>query len=110
VTLIGRFWVTAEASADFRKDTVNWLFVNSEDVGDSASMMSIAMLVGLVKTKPRLGSDTHPERFSFVIQLGWNRNGAAYQNLISTVISDSWAAGAYFQFLTACNADSARSG
>lgn len=35
------------SSADFKKDTVDWLFVNSEDVGDIASMMSIAMLVGL---------------------------------------------------------------
>jgi putative ABC transport system permease protein len=37
----------ARSSADFKRDTVDWLFVNSEDVGDIASMMSIAMLVGL---------------------------------------------------------------
>src|SRR5215469_8959469 len=37
----------ARSSADFKKDTVHWLFVNSEDVGDIVSMMSIAMLVGL---------------------------------------------------------------
>jgi len=37
----------ARSSADFKRDTVNWLFINSEDVGDIGSMVSIAMLVGL---------------------------------------------------------------
>ncbi|HKR83060.1 MAG TPA: ABC transporter permease [Terriglobales bacterium] len=37
----------ARSSDDFKRDTVNWLFINSEDVGDIGSMMSIAMLVGL---------------------------------------------------------------
>jgi putative ABC transport system permease protein len=37
----------ARSSDDFKRDTVNWLLVNSEDVGDIGSMMSIAMLVGL---------------------------------------------------------------
>src|SRR5215831_8843339 len=36
----------ARSSKDFKKDTVDWLLRNSEDVGDIASMMSIAMLVG----------------------------------------------------------------
>lgn len=37
----------ARSSDEFKADTVDWLLVNSEDVGDIASMMSIAMLVGL---------------------------------------------------------------
>lgn len=37
----------ARSSDDFKKDTVNWLLINSEDVGDIGSMVSIAMLVGL---------------------------------------------------------------
>ncbi len=37
----------ARSSDDFKRDTVHWLLVNSEDVGDIGSMMSIAMLVGL---------------------------------------------------------------
>ncbi len=37
----------ARSSDDFKADTVNWYLVNSEDVGDMASMISIAMLVGL---------------------------------------------------------------
>ncbi|HEV3481238.1 MAG TPA: ABC transporter permease [Candidatus Acidoferrales bacterium] len=36
----------ARSSDDFKADTVDWLLINSEDVGDMASMVSIAMLVG----------------------------------------------------------------
>lgn len=36
----------ARASADFKEDTVRWMLVNSEDVGDAVTMLSIAMLVG----------------------------------------------------------------
>ncbi len=36
----------ARSSDDFKADTVNWFLINSEDVGDIASMVSIAMLVG----------------------------------------------------------------
>jgi putative ABC transport system permease protein len=34
------------SSDDFKADTVHWLLINSEDVGDMASMVSIAMFVG----------------------------------------------------------------
>jgi len=36
----------ARSSGDFKSDTVYWFLVNSEDVGDMASMISIAMFVG----------------------------------------------------------------
>jgi len=36
----------ARSSDDFKKDTVLWFLINSEDVGDIASMLSIAMFVG----------------------------------------------------------------
>ncbi len=36
----------ARSSDDFEADTVNWYLINSEDVGDMAAMMSVAMLVG----------------------------------------------------------------
>ena len=36
----------ARSSDDFISDTVNWFLINSEDVGDMASMISIAMFVG----------------------------------------------------------------
>jgi putative ABC transport system permease protein len=41
-----RTGLKARSSADFKADTVDWLLSNSEDVGDMASMVSIAMLVG----------------------------------------------------------------
>ena len=36
----------ARSSDDFKADTVYWFLINSEDVGDMASMISIAMFVG----------------------------------------------------------------
>lgn len=41
-----RTGLRARTAAQFKADTVRWLFINSEDVGDIASMISIAMLVG----------------------------------------------------------------
>ena len=40
----------ARTADQFTVDTVRWFFVNSEDVGDIASMISIAMLVGFGTT------------------------------------------------------------
>lgn len=37
----------ARSSDEFKNDTIQWLLINSEDVGDIGSMISIAMLVGL---------------------------------------------------------------
>lgn len=36
----------ARSSDDFKTDTVNWFLINSEDVGDIAAMLSLAMSVG----------------------------------------------------------------
>jgi putative ABC transport system permease protein len=36
----------ARSADDFKADTVSWMLVNSEDVGDAVTMLSIAMLVG----------------------------------------------------------------
>jgi putative ABC transport system permease protein len=41
-----RTGLRARSSDDFISDTVYWFLVNSEDVGDMASMISIAMFVG----------------------------------------------------------------
>lgn len=40
----------ARASADFEADTVRWFLINSEDVGDVETMLSIAVLVGFGMT------------------------------------------------------------
>lgn len=36
----------ARSTADFKADTVRWILVNSEDVGDIAAMLTMAMSVG----------------------------------------------------------------
>jgi len=45
--IAARTGLKARTTEEFKDDTVRWLLVNSEDVGDIASMISIAMLVGL---------------------------------------------------------------
>ncbi len=42
-----RTGLRARASEDFKADTVRWYLVNSEDVGDMAAMLTLAMTVGL---------------------------------------------------------------
>ena len=44
--IAARTGLRARTTAEFKADTVRWFFINSEDVGDIASMISIAMLVG----------------------------------------------------------------
>jgi putative ABC transport system permease protein len=41
-----RTGLRARASDDFKADTVRWYLINSEDVGDIAGMLSLAMSVG----------------------------------------------------------------
>ena len=36
----------ARTAAQFKEDTVRWIFVNSEDVGDMVNMIMLAMIVG----------------------------------------------------------------
>jgi putative ABC transport system permease protein len=44
--ITARTGLRARTADQFTADTVRWFFINSEDVGDIASMISIAMLVG----------------------------------------------------------------
>ena len=44
--IAARTGLRARTATQFKDDTLRWLFINSEDVGDIASMISIAMLVG----------------------------------------------------------------
>lgn len=41
-----RTGLRARSSEDFKNDTVRWYLVNSEDVGDMAAMLTLAMTVG----------------------------------------------------------------
>lgn len=42
----GRTGLRARAAGDFKSDTVHWFLTNSEDVGDIAAMLTLAMSVG----------------------------------------------------------------
>lgn len=44
--ITARTHLRARTAADFKSDTVRWLLANSEDVGDIASMIILAMSVG----------------------------------------------------------------
>jgi putative ABC transport system permease protein len=44
--IAARTGLKARASDDFKADTVRWFLVNSEDVGDIAAMLTLAMSVG----------------------------------------------------------------
>jgi putative ABC transport system permease protein len=41
-----RTGLRARTSGEFKADTVRWYLVNSEDVGDMAAMLALAMTVG----------------------------------------------------------------
>src|SRR5579863_618404 len=57
----------ARSSEDFKTDTVDWLLINSEDVGDMVSMVSIAMLVGLGVTGVILYMFTSDSRRQYAV-------------------------------------------
>jgi putative ABC transport system permease protein len=54
-----RTGLRARASDDFKADTVRWFLNNSEDVGDIAAMLSVAMSVGFGVTGIMLYMFTH---------------------------------------------------
>lgn len=54
-----RTGLRARASDDFKADTVRWFLINSEDVGDIAAMLSLAMSVGFGVTGIMLYLFTH---------------------------------------------------
>lgn len=54
-----RTGLRARASDDFKADTVRWFLTNSEDVGDIAAMLSVAMSVGFGVTGIMLYMFTH---------------------------------------------------
>ena len=54
-----RTGLRARATADFTADTVHWFMVTSEDVGDIAAMLTLAMSVGFGVTAVMLYMFTH---------------------------------------------------
>lgn len=62
-----RTGLRARASDDFAADTVRWFLVNSEDVGDIAAMLSLAMSVGFGVTGVMLYMFTHENLKQYAI-------------------------------------------
>lgn len=62
-----RTGLRARASNDFAADTVRWFLINSEDVGDIAAMLSLAMSVGFGVTGVMLYMFTHENLKQYAI-------------------------------------------
>ncbi|HSR64929.1 MAG TPA: ABC transporter permease [Xanthomonadaceae bacterium] len=62
----------ARAAADFRGDTVRWFLLNSEDVGDIAAMLTLAMTMGFGVTGVMLYMFTleHQPQYAVLRALG----------------------------------------
>lgn len=54
-----RTGLRARSAGDFKADTVRWMLVNSEDVGDIGAMLTLAMIVGFGVTGVLLFMFTH---------------------------------------------------
>lgn len=57
----------ARTADDFKSDTVHWFLVNSEDVGDIASMLILAMSVGFGVTGIMLYMFTRENMWQYVV-------------------------------------------
>jgi putative ABC transport system permease protein len=66
VRIAARTGLKARAAADFKADTVRWFLVTSEDVGDIAAMLTLAMCLSVlvswascsICSQPRISSNT----------------------------------------------------
>ncbi|MFQ6006016.1 MAG: ABC transporter permease [Woeseia sp.] len=57
----------ARSSRDFKADTVRWYLVNSEDVGDMAAMLTLAMSVGFGVTGVMLYMFTYENLYQYAV-------------------------------------------
>lgn len=62
-----RTGLRARAAADFKSDTVRWFLINSEDVGDIATMLTIAMTVGFGVTGVMLYMFTRENMWQYAV-------------------------------------------
>lgn len=76
----------ARASADFKADTVHWILENSEDVGDIAAMLTMAMSVGFGVTGVMLYMFTQENQRHYAV-LG--AMGATPRMLLSMVFAQA---------------------
>lgn len=57
----------ARSTADFKSDTVRWFLVNSEDVGDIAAMLTLAMTMGFGVTGVMLYMFTYEHQSQYAV-------------------------------------------
>ncbi len=62
-----RTGLRARAAADFKSDTVRWFLVNSEDVGDIAAMLTLAMTMGFGVTGVMLYMFTYENQKQYAV-------------------------------------------
>src|SRR6478672_3581312 len=62
-----RTGLRARTSAEFRADTVRWTLVNSEDVGDIAAMLTLAMTMGFGVTGVMLYMFTYEHQVQYAL-------------------------------------------
>ncbi len=76
----------ARTSAEFKTDTVHWILANSEDVGDIAAMMSLAMSVGFGVTGVMLYMFTQDNQRHYAVL---SAMGATRRILLSMVFAQA---------------------
>lgn len=84
--IAARTGLRARTANDFKADTVFWFFANSEDVGDIASMISIAMLVGFGVTGVMLYMFTQENLKQYAVL---KTMGATSRLLLSMIVAQA---------------------
>ena len=81
--IAGRTGLRARSAADFKSDTVRWFLVNSEDVGDIAAMLTLAMTVGFGVTGVMLYMFTYEHQKQYAVLKAM---GAQSRTVLSMVL------------------------
>lgn len=76
----------ARAAADFKADTVRWFLVNSEDVGDIAAMLMLAMTMGFGVTGVMLYMFTYENQRHYAVLKAL---GAPARTLVTMVLAQA---------------------
>ena len=79
-----RTGLRARSAVDFKSDTVRWYMVNSEDVGDIAAMLTLAMTMGLGVSGVMLYMFTHENQRHYAVLKAL---GAAPGTLVTMVLT-----------------------
>ena len=81
-----RTGLRARAAADFKSDTVRWFLVNSEDVGDIAAMLTLAMTMGFGVTGIMLYMFTYENQKQYAVLKAL---GATPRTLVRMVLAQA---------------------